>query len=90
MAGGAALNGSTTPLPHAAALLQPLNVFVYITVRTVYASLTAMFLALAFGPSLIRRLRELQIGAYYREEGPQEHKEKGRARPHGRRIDCSL
>src|SRR5215467_10243627 len=39
----------------------PLNVFRYITVRTVYASLTAMFLALVFGPWLIRRLRELLI-----------------------------
>ena len=54
----------------------PLNVFRYITVRTVYASLTAMFLALAFGPSLIRRLRDLQIGQFIREEGPQEHKKK--------------
>ena len=54
----------------------PLNVFRYITVRTVYASLTAMFLALAFGPLLIRRLRELQIGQFIREEGPQEHKKK--------------
>ncbi len=54
----------------------PLNVFRYITVRTVYASLTAMFLALVFGPGLIRRLRELQIGQYIREEGPQEHRKK--------------
>jgi phospho-N-acetylmuramoyl-pentapeptide-transferase len=54
----------------------PLNVFRYITVRTVYASLTAMFLALVFGPWLIRRLRELQIGQYIREEGPEEHKKK--------------
>ena len=54
----------------------PLNVFRYITVRTVYASLTAMFLALVFGPSLIRRLRELQIGQFIREEGPQGHKKK--------------
>jgi phospho-N-acetylmuramoyl-pentapeptide-transferase len=54
----------------------PLNVFRYITVRTVYASLTAMFLALVFGPWLIRRLRELQIGQYIRDEGPQEHKKK--------------
>jgi phospho-N-acetylmuramoyl-pentapeptide-transferase len=54
----------------------PLNVFRYITVRTVYASLTAMFLALVFGPLLIRRLRELQIGQFIREEGPQEHKKK--------------
>jgi len=54
----------------------PLNVFRYITIRTVYASLTAMFLALVFGPWLIRRLRELQIGQYIREEGPQQHKKK--------------
>jgi phospho-N-acetylmuramoyl-pentapeptide-transferase len=54
----------------------PLNIFRYITVRTVYASLTAMFLALVFGPWLIRRLRELQIGQYIREEGPEEHKKK--------------
>ena len=54
----------------------PLNVFRYITVRTVYASLTAMFLALVFGPGLIRRLRELQIGQYIREEGPEAHQKK--------------
>jgi phospho-N-acetylmuramoyl-pentapeptide-transferase len=54
----------------------PLNVFRYITVRTVYASLTAMFLAFVFGPWLIRRLRELQIGQYIREEGPQQHQKK--------------
>ena len=54
----------------------PLNVFRYITVRTVYASLTAMFLAFVFGPWLIRRLRDLQIGQYIREEGPQAHQKK--------------
>src|SRR6202163_4829076 len=54
----------------------PLNVFRYITVRSVSASLTAMFLALVFGPWLIRRLRELQIGQFIREEGPQNHQKK--------------
>ncbi len=54
----------------------PLNVFRYITVRTVYASLTAMFLAFVFGPWLIKKLRELQIGQYIREEGPQAHQKK--------------
>jgi phospho-N-acetylmuramoyl-pentapeptide-transferase len=54
----------------------PLNVFRYITVRTVYASLTAMFLALVFGPWLIRRLVALQIGQFIREEGPEAHKKK--------------
>ena len=56
----------------------PLNVFRYITVRTVYASLTAMFLAFVFGPWLIKKLRDMQIGQYIREEGPQaHHKKKG-------------
>src|SRR6201995_1205105 len=54
----------------------PLNVFRYITVRTVYASLTAMFLAFVFGPWLIKKLREMQIGQYIREEGPQAHQKK--------------
>jgi phospho-N-acetylmuramoyl-pentapeptide-transferase len=54
----------------------PLNVFRYITVRTVYASLTAMFLGFVFGPWLIRKLRDLQIGQYIREEGPQGHQKK--------------
>jgi phospho-N-acetylmuramoyl-pentapeptide-transferase len=54
----------------------PLNVFRYITVRTVYASLTAMFLAFVSGPWLIRKLRELQIGQFIREEGPQAHQKK--------------
>jgi phospho-N-acetylmuramoyl-pentapeptide-transferase len=54
----------------------PLNVFRYITVRTVYASLTAMFLGFVFGPGLIRRLREMQIGQFIREEGPQGHQKK--------------
>src|SRR5260370_42041012 len=35
-----------------------------------------MFLALVFGPWLIRKLRELQIGQYIREVGPQNHQKK--------------
>jgi phospho-N-acetylmuramoyl-pentapeptide-transferase len=54
----------------------PFNVFRYLTVRTAYASLTALFLSLVFGPWVIRKLRELQIGQYIREEGPQEHRKK--------------
>jgi phospho-N-acetylmuramoyl-pentapeptide-transferase len=53
-----------------------LNVFRYITVRTAYASLTALFLALVLGPWLIRRLSELQIGQFIREEGPKSHQAK--------------
>ena len=51
----------------------PLNVFRYITVRTAVASLTALFLCLVLGPWVIQKLREMQIGQYIREEGPQRH-----------------
>src|SRR6202041_1585757 len=54
----------------------PLNVFRYITVRTAVASLTALVLSLVFGPWMIRRLRELQVKQYIREEGPKGHKSK--------------
>jgi phospho-N-acetylmuramoyl-pentapeptide-transferase len=54
----------------------PLNVFRYITVRTALASLTALFLTLVLGPWTIRRLRQLQIGQYIREEGPKSHQAK--------------
>lgn len=54
----------------------PFNVFRYLTVRTAYASLTALFLSLVFGPWVIRKLREMQIGQYIRAEGPQEHRKK--------------
>ncbi|MGH9817267.1 MAG: phospho-N-acetylmuramoyl-pentapeptide-transferase [Candidatus Acidiferrales bacterium] len=54
----------------------PLNVFRYITVRTAFASLTALFLCLALGPWLVRRLREMQVGQYIREEGPKAHRAK--------------
>jgi phospho-N-acetylmuramoyl-pentapeptide-transferase len=53
-----------------------LNVFRYITVRTAYASLTALFLTLVLGPWVIRKLQALQIGQFIREEGPQSHKAK--------------
>ena len=54
----------------------PLNVFRYITVRTAYASLTALAISLILGPWLVRKLREMQIGQFIREEGPQSHQAK--------------
>ncbi len=53
-----------------------LNVFRYITVRTAMASLTALLITLVLGPWVIRRLRELQIGQFIREEGPKSHQSK--------------
>lgn len=57
-------------------LLSPLRVFQYLTVRIALASLTAMFLCMVLGPFLIRKLRQLQIGQYIREEGPKSHQKK--------------
>ena len=61
-------------------VLQPyfhaLNVFRYITVRTALASLTALLITLVLGPWVIRRLREMQIGQFIREEGPKSHQSK--------------
>jgi phospho-N-acetylmuramoyl-pentapeptide-transferase len=51
----------------------PLNVFRYITVRTAVASLTALLLSLVFGPWMVGRLREMQVGQYIRTEGPERH-----------------
>src|SRR5438046_8443300 len=57
---------------HASAL----RVFRYVTIRTAFASLTALFLCVVLGPWLISRLRQFQIGQYIREEGPKSHQKK--------------
>jgi phospho-N-acetylmuramoyl-pentapeptide-transferase len=54
----------------------PFRIFRYLTFRTAFASLTALFMALIVGPYVIRKLREFQIGQYIREEGPQAHQKK--------------
>jgi len=53
-----------------------LNVFRYITFRTIYATLTALILSLLLGYWIIPRLSRLQIGQYIREDGPPNHKNK--------------
>jgi phospho-N-acetylmuramoyl-pentapeptide-transferase len=58
------------------ALITPFRVFRYVTSRTAFASLTALFLCVALGPWLIHKLRQFQIGQYIREEGPQSHQKK--------------
>ena len=54
----------------------PLRVFRYVTFRTAFASLTALFLCIALGPWLIGKLRQFQVGQYIREEGPKSHQKK--------------
>ncbi len=50
-----------------------LNVFRYITFRSIYATLTALAIALLLGPTLIGLLRKLQIGQEIRDDGPKSH-----------------
>jgi phospho-N-acetylmuramoyl-pentapeptide-transferase len=53
-----------------------LNVFRYITFRTILSTLTALLICFIFGGWAIRRLRTLQIGQYIRDDGPPNHKKK--------------
>src|SRR5581483_10933287 len=52
------------------------RVFGYVTTRVALASLTALALALALGPWMIRKLREMSFGQHIREDGPQSHHKK--------------
>ena len=56
--------------------VSPFRLFQYITFRTAFASLTALFLCIALGPWLIDTLRQFQIGQFIREEGPKSHQKK--------------
>jgi phospho-N-acetylmuramoyl-pentapeptide-transferase len=56
--------------------ISALNVFRYITFRTIYASLTAFVICFLLGPWVIRKLSYMQVGQYIREDGPQSHLKK--------------
>src|SRR4051794_15226991 len=56
--------------------LGPLRLFGFVTFRTAFASLTALFLCIALGPWLINKLRDFQIGQHIREDGPRSHQKK--------------
>jgi phospho-N-acetylmuramoyl-pentapeptide-transferase len=49
------------------------NVFNYITLRTVLATMTALLISFAAGPRVIRWLAEKKIGQAVRNDGPQTH-----------------
>ncbi len=53
-----------------------LNVFRYITFRTMYAILTALVICFILGPVIIRYLQRLKIGQQVRTDGPQSHLDK--------------
>jgi phospho-N-acetylmuramoyl-pentapeptide-transferase len=54
----------------------PFRVFRYVTSRTLFASLTSLFLCILLGPWLIRKLREFHFGQHIREDGPTSHQKK--------------
>jgi len=53
-----------------------LNVFRYITFRTILSALTALIICFIFGGWTIKRLRAMQVGQYIRDDGPPSHKSK--------------
>ncbi len=49
------------------------HVFQYLTLRVILGVLTALAIALAIGPGMIRRLTRLKFGQQVRDDGPQSH-----------------
>jgi len=49
------------------------NVFGYITLRAVLATMTALFISFAVGPRMIAWLTQMKIGQSVRDDGPQTH-----------------
>ncbi len=53
--------------------IRAFNVFNYLTLRAVLATLTALSISFIVGPAVIRRLTSLKIGQSVRSDGPQTH-----------------
>jgi phospho-N-acetylmuramoyl-pentapeptide-transferase len=53
--------------------IRAFNVFQYITLRAVLATLTALAISLLLGPAVIRKLTAYKIGQSVRTDGPQTH-----------------
>lgn len=53
-----------------------LNVFRYITFRTILSSLTALVVCFVFGGWVIRKLKAMQVGQQIRDDGPPDHQSK--------------
>ena len=49
------------------------NVFTYITLRAVLATMTALVISFLVGPKMIKKLTEYKIGQAVRDDGPQSH-----------------
>ncbi len=53
-----------------------LNVFKYLTFRTIYAVITALVVSFLLGPWLIRKLQSIQVTQVIRTDGPESHLKK--------------
>ncbi len=53
-----------------------LNLFSYLTLRAIFAAISALAIALLVGPWLIARLSREQVGQVVRDDGPQTHLQK--------------
>ncbi|HOP47053.1 MAG TPA: phospho-N-acetylmuramoyl-pentapeptide-transferase [Desulfobacteraceae bacterium] len=53
-----------------------LNVFRYITFRTVLSTLTSLILCFLFGSWVIKKLGSMKVGQFIRDDGPPDHKRK--------------
>ncbi|MBC7944097.1 MAG: phospho-N-acetylmuramoyl-pentapeptide-transferase [Burkholderiales bacterium] len=53
--------------------IRAFNVFTYITLRAVLATLTALGISFVVGPTMIRKLTAYKIGQAVRDDGPQTH-----------------
>lgn len=53
-----------------------LNIFRYITFRTIYGGLTAFLICFLLGPFVIKKLSRMQIGQFIQNDGPKTHLEK--------------
>lgn len=53
--------------------IRTFNVLTYITLRGVFATITALTISWVLGPWVIRKLTELKVGQSVRDDGPQTH-----------------
>ncbi|MES2364298.1 MAG: phospho-N-acetylmuramoyl-pentapeptide-transferase [Pseudomonadota bacterium] len=58
---------------HMAHDVRAFNVFNYITLRAVLATLTSLTISFVVGPAVIRKLASMKIGQSVRDDGPQTH-----------------
>ncbi len=56
--------------------LKILNIFKYLTFRTIYSMITALIVCFILGPWIIRRLEAMQARQVIRTDGPESHLEK--------------